>query len=283
MYKDRECPRGGKLMYLDILFLENLLINYVILSLTQRFSRKYSTPFKLLLGAFIGAGYVLIFFLTPYSFFREFLAKFLLSLLIIYMAFSPETLKEFFRILSVFYLVSFAMGGTIFALLYAVKGRETALPVGIGFAALLLFLNWDYVVKKAKQDKMKYEIYIEIFGKKVKTYGFVDTGNKLFDPLSNLPVVVVAYSSVKSLLPYDLEEFVAEGKIDFGKVLEIIKDEKWHSRIGIIPFSGVGTKGLLLGIRPDRLIINGKEIKDVMLGISTDKMEFALLNPEIMG
>jgi len=269
-------------MYLDILFLENLLINYVILSLTQRFSRKYSTPFKLLLGAFIGAGYVLIFFLTPYSFFREFLAKFLLSLLIIYMAFSPETLKEFFRILSVFYLVSFAMGGTIFALLYAVKGRETALPIGIGFAALLLFLNWDYVVKKAKQDKMKYEIYIEIFEKKVKTYGFVDTGNKLFDPLSNLPVVVVAYSSLKSLLPYDLEEFVAEGKIDFGKVLEIIKDEKWHSRIGIIPFSGVGTKGLLLGIKPDRLIINGKEIKDVILGISTDKMEFALLNPEIM-
>nr|WP_244262191.1 sigma-E processing peptidase SpoIIGA [Thermoanaerobacter wiegelii] len=49
-------------MYLDVIFFENLIINYLILSLTRKFSKKGSKPIKLFLGALLGACYVLIFF-----------------------------------------------------------------------------------------------------------------------------------------------------------------------------------------------------------------------------
>nr|WP_279624999.1 sigma-E processing peptidase SpoIIGA [Thermoanaerobacter siderophilus] len=89
-------------MYLDVIFFENLIINYLILSLTRKFSKKGSKPIKLFLGALLGACYVLIFFLLPYKMIHEVFAKIILSLLIIYMAFTPKTLKEFFENFSSF-------------------------------------------------------------------------------------------------------------------------------------------------------------------------------------
>jgi stage II sporulation protein GA (sporulation sigma-E factor processing peptidase) len=279
----KNVPQEEPPMYLDILFLENLFINYTILFLTQRFSKKYSSPLKLFLGALVGSIYVVIFFLAPYDFFKEFLAKILLSLLIIYMAFTPETLKEFFRILALFYLVSFAIGGAIFAFLYVVKWKISAFIVGIGVTFILLLISWDYAVKKARQDKGSYRISIEMFGEKAEIPGFLDTGNRLSDPFFNFPVIVVPYVFLKSFLPEKLIKTLKEGNIDFLKEMNWVdKDDRLYSRLVIIPFSAVGSKGLMIGIRPDKVMINGKEVKDVILGISSNNMEFALLNPEII-
>ncbi|MGB9779997.1 sigma-E processing peptidase SpoIIGA [Caldanaerobacter sp.] len=270
-------------MYLDVLFLENLFINYIILFLTQRFSKKYSSPLKLFLGALIGTIYVLIFFLAPYNFFKEFLAKILLSLLIIYMAFNPETLKEFFRILAVFYLVSFTIGGAILAFLYIVKWKTSAFIAGIGVTVILLFISWDYAVKKTKEDKGRYEILIEMFGEKAEVPGFLDTGNRLTDPFFNFPVIVVPYVLLEKFLPGELIKILKKGDMEFIREMNwMAQDDRWYSRLVIIPFSGIGSKGLMIGIRPDRVMINGKEVKDVILGISSNDMEFALLNPEII-
>lgn len=275
-------------MYLDVIFFENLIINYLILSLTRKFSRKSSKPVKLFLGALLGACYVLIFFLLPYKMLHEVFAKIILSLLIIYMAFTPKTLKEFLRILAVFYLISFTIGGTIFAVLYTARLNLQSLWVGILVAILLLYTNWDYILRKSKEEKMLYNIEIEIFQKQIETKGLLDTGNRLYDPLTKSPVVVVEFSVMESILPDDIEILLNEEEIVFNKIFEALKEERWLSRIRLIPFISVGqSKGMMLGFKPDKLVVGGREIKDVIIGIYKSKIDkddnySALLAPEIL-
>lgn len=275
-------------MYLDVIFFENLIINYFILSLTRKFSKKDSKPIKLFLGALLGACYVLIIFLLPYKMIHEVFAKIILSLLIIYMAFTPKTLKEFLRILAVFYLISFAIGGTIFAVLYTAKLNLHSLWIGILIAILLFYTNWDYIVRKSKEEKMLYSIKIEIFQKQVEIKGLLDTGNRLYDPLTKSPVVVVEFSAMKNILPDNMEILLNEENIDFNKIFEVLKEERWLSRIRLIPFISVGqSKGIMLGFKPDKLVVGEKEIRNVIVGVYKSQIDkygnyAALLAPEIL-
>lgn len=275
-------------MYLDVIFFENLIVNYFILSLTQKFSKKDSKPIKLFSGALLGACYVLIFFLLPYKMIHEVFTKIILSLLIIYMAFTPKTLKEFLRILSVFYLISFAIGGTIFAVLYTTKLNLYSLWIGILIAILLLYTNWDYIIRKSNEKKMLYSIKIEIFQKQIEIKGLLDTGNRLYDPLSKLPVIVVEFSAMKNILPDNMEILLNERDIDFNKIFEVLKEERWLSRIRLIPFMSVGqSKGVMLGFKPDKLVVSEKEISNVIVGIYKSKIDkygnyAALSAPEIL-
>jgi stage II sporulation protein GA (sporulation sigma-E factor processing peptidase) len=275
-------------MYLDVIFFENLIINYFILSLTQKFSKKDSKPIKLFLGALLGACYVLIIFLLPYKMIHEVFAKIILSLLIIYMAFTPKTLKEFLRILAVFYLISFAIGGTIFAVLYTAKLNLHSLWIGILLAILLFYTNWDYIVRKSTEGKMLYSIKIEIFQKQVEIKGLLDTGNRLYDPLTKAPVVVVEFSAMGNILPDNMEILLNEENIDFNKIFEVLKEERWLSRIRLIPFISVGqSKGIMLGFKPDKLVVGEKEIRNAIVGIYKSKIGkdgnyAALLTPEIL-
>ncbi|SHE84903.1 stage II sporulation protein GA (sporulation sigma-E factor processing peptidase) [Thermoanaerobacter uzonensis DSM 18761] len=275
-------------MYLDVIFFENLIINYLILSLTQKFSKKDSKPIKLFLGALLGACYVLIIFLLPYKMIHEVFAKIILSLLIIYMAFTPKTLKEFLRILAVFYLISFAIGGTIFAVLYTAKLNLHSLWIGILIAILLFYTNWDYIVRKSTEGKMLYSIKIEIFQKQVEIKGLLDTGNRLYDPLTKAPVVVVEFSAMGNILPDNMEILLNEENIDFNKIFEVLKEERWLSRIRLIPFISVGqSKGIMLGFKPDKLVVGEKEVRNAIVGIYKSKIGkdgnyAALLTPEIL-
>ncbi|HHW57689.1 MAG TPA: sigma-E processing peptidase SpoIIGA [Clostridia bacterium] len=275
-------------MYLDVIFLENLFINYLILSLTKKFSKKNSKSIRLFLGALLGSSYVLLFFLLPYKIIHELFTKLILSFLIIYMAFMPKTLKEFLRILAIFYLISFSLGGTILAILYMTKYNLYNFWIGILIAVLLLYTNWDYIIKKAKEEKTAYNLKVELFEKQAEIKGLLDTGNRLYDPLSKSPVIVIDVSAIKDLIPENLESVIEEKNLDLYKVFEVLKEEKWKSKIRLIPYTSVGqSRGMMLGFKPDKVLIEGKEIKDVIIGVYKSNIDKygsyeALIGPEVL-
>lgn len=275
-------------VYLDVIFLENLFINYLILSLTKKFSKKNSKSIRLFLGALLGSSYVLLFFLLPYKIIHELFTKLILSFLIIYMAFMPKTLKEFLRILAIFYLISFSLGGTILAILYMTKYNLYNFWIGILIAVLLLYTNWDYIIKKAKEEKTAYNLKVELFEKQAEIKGLLDTGNRLYDPLSKSPVIVIDVSAIKDLIPENLESVIEEKNLDLYKVFEVLKEEKWKSKIRLIPYTSVGqSRGMMLGFKPDKVLIEGKEIKDVIIGVYKSNIDKygsyeALIGPEVL-
>src|SRR5690606_10850207 len=89
-------------VYLDVVFMENLVMNYLILWATGRFTRSSTWSLRLFLGAMAGAGYVVVLIIFPQiGFYGSIPAKFLLSLLIIAIAFSPKSIGVFFKTLAV--------------------------------------------------------------------------------------------------------------------------------------------------------------------------------------
>lgn len=128
-------------------------------------------------------------------------------------------------------------------------------------SALVAYIISICVIKIYNYTISKKEIYsLKIFKgeSEYNLFAFLDTGNKLREPFSNFPVIIVDSS-----------------KIDF-------ECER------VIPFDTVGGEGMLKAFKPDKIVIsNGKssfECKDVYIAVSkVDSKDFsAILNPQIM-
>ena len=106
-------------IYIDILILENIVINYLILLLTARFTRSNTSHLRLFLASLVGALYVIVLLLFPdIEIYYSTAAKVALSLLIVGIAFSPERIIPFIKVLAVFYISTFIFAGAAFAFFY---------------------------------------------------------------------------------------------------------------------------------------------------------------------
>ncbi len=294
-------------VYLDILILENMAINFIILAATSHFSRIKVSTLKLVLGAFIGAAYVIAAFYPGFHICFTLVGKLLLSMVIIAVTFWPEKLRDFLRLLAIFYLVSFVFGGAAFALFYFSDSGGSVyngvfyiesfplklLVISMVIAYLVIKWSWSFVKTRMIKEDVMVPISIEFGGNSVSVKSLIDTGNSLRDPISNLPVVVVEYTAVKELLPSEISEaFKDRTEENLELLSETIIKTDWASRFRLIPFNSLGKEnGMLIGFKPDRVEVGAederKDYSDVIVGIynnnlSCDQSYRALLSLELV-
>lgn len=309
MYNNRKEHKGktGEKMYVDILLFENFIINYIILNFTSRYSKLKTTRIKLAIAAFMGAIYIFIIFFPSVEIFFTLLMKIAVSVLMIIIAFTPDKFRVFFRLLGIFYIISFALGGAAFGLFYFMgKGNVINgafyikdFPVSLlitAFAVGYILLNycWGFIQNRLMNDNFKYDVTIELGDKQVKFEGILDTGNSLKDPITNYPVIVVEYRVLSDILPPGISNIFTDDKrdMDLTKLYELENRDDWICRVRIIPFTSLGKRnGMLIGIRPDNVKLSNKEniveIKDVIIGLYNNEIskhgEYrALLCPELL-
>ena len=96
-------------VYLDIIFLENILMNYIILTATGIVTKSGGKLIKtrMLLSSILGSTYATIMYLKPFKFYQNFFAKIILSIIMVCLALIPKSTKEFIKKLVLFYLISF--------------------------------------------------------------------------------------------------------------------------------------------------------------------------------
>ncbi len=111
-------------IYIDIIFLENLFMNYIILFATGIIVK---TPIKIirtLISSIIGSLYAVIAYMSILQIYSNTILKIILSISMVYIAFNSKNLKTFIKQLIIFYLTSFTFGGVAFALLYFVSPQN---------------------------------------------------------------------------------------------------------------------------------------------------------------
>lgn len=111
-------------IYIDIIFLENLFMNYIILFATGIIVK---TPIKIirtLISSIIGSLYAVIAYMSILQIYSNTILKIVLSISMVYIAFNSKNLKSFMKQLIIFYLTSFTFGGVAFALLYFVSPQN---------------------------------------------------------------------------------------------------------------------------------------------------------------
>jgi len=274
-------------VYLDVVFLENLCMNYIILFATGLINRFETKHIRLLLSSFIGSVYVILSYTTFTGIYVNIILKTMLSIVMVYIAFTPKNMKKLFKTLLIFYLTSFAFGGCAFALLYFIKPQDILMKDGVlvgtypikvallgGIVGFTIIVTAFKIIKNNIRKKdMFCDIEIKFKDKKEIVKAMIDTGNMLKDPISNMPVIVVEAEKLKNILPINIVENInniISGKYD--DIINALNDEEYISKFRIIPFSSIGKQnGLLLGFKAENIKViydeNERDYRNVIVGI----------------
>ncbi len=271
-------------IYLDIVFTENIIMNYIILFATGIICKEKIKQMRIIISSIIGSIYSVAYYVTEIKLYVTILAKILLSIVMIYVAFNAKSPKRMFRTLMIFYLTSFAFGGCAFAVLYYLESENILYGKGnliytypfkiaiaggiIGF--FIINIAFKLVKKRLNIDDMFCNIKIWNDGKEKKVKAMIDTGNLMKDPITNSPVIIIEKNSLKDILPekiLDNTQKIINGQYEFSD-----EDFQFMSKFRVLPFSSLGKQnGMLLGFKVNKVQVevNDEEIvrNDVIVGI----------------
>ncbi len=263
-------------VYLDVIFLLNILFDACILLIVALIRKQKVRIYRLLIGAVYAASFV-FFLLGPYSaLFSSPVVKLLFSIGMIWVTFFPFTFRTGLCLLFDLYVVTFSLGGALFGLHYffgqSLEMRSGALvtrnggygdPVTWGFVCILfpilayLYIKNDQHRKMKKiQDNSIYNCQFDFLNFQIICKGLLDTGNRLVDPLTNRPVVILDVKRFRQALPNDLYEKMIQPNQavpDFDKV--------WIKyRLHWIPYRSLGnSNGRLIGMEAVKLKVSNQD------------------------
>ncbi|HEX6972670.1 MAG TPA: sigma-E processing peptidase SpoIIGA [Limnochordia bacterium] len=294
-------------VYLDIELLiraAEFLFDYLLLWAAAEVTGHPARKRRLAAAAAIGSAYGLIYrlaalhLLPAHALIRSWPVVVMVSALMLALAYAPVRWRRLASLGAAFYGILFCSAGAGLAAAYLLGspdepngliGRIVALA-GIAVTAELGFGIWRRQVWQGL-----YHMPLEVvFGtRSVRALSLVDTGNRLRDPLSQLPVIVMEHEAARSVLPPQIEPALAameEG--DLSVVSHLLSAREWSRRFRVIPFSSVGhSNGLLIGFRPDKLylFLNGRRVpaQEAIIGLSRRPLDpagayQALLHPEVV-
>ena len=279
-------------IYLDVVLIENLCMNYIILFATGYLLKIKMNHIRLMLSALLGGIYSILAYMEILEIYSNIILKIILSIVMVYLAYNAKNIKQLSKELVFFYLTSFVFGGCAFALLYFIKPQEILMkngtyigtyPLKVAILGGLLGFTITVIAFRVKKRRIsKKDMYSEItiyFNEKsVTVIALLDTGNMLKDPITSMPVIVVEKEILKDILP----ELILNNlnKIIGGDVpKEVYEDEnlEYITKFRVIPFSSIGkTNGMLLGFKANKVEIKDEEnseiIKNVIIGIYENKL-----------
>ncbi len=261
-------------VYIDIVIIENIIMNFIILYATGLISKSKISYIRIFIGSFLGAIYAVIGYMSILQIYSTITLKILLSIAIVYISFHSTNLKVLGKQILLFYLTSFAFGGVAFYFIYVIKPQEIVMKNGVflGISTLknvllagvvgfiIIVLAFKIVKTKMSRKDMFCNIKINVENKEFETVAMIDTGNLLKEPISNTPVVVVERTLLYDIFPKEILNNLE--KILGGDLDEIPFEiqSKYVSKLKVIPYASLGKQnGMLLGFKVDNLEIQTEE------------------------
>lgn len=276
------------IVYVEYYAIENLLINYIIISCTSILTKNYNSNKKKWTGAIVGMIYAIAYLLPNLDLIFTLPIKILLILTITKISFDYKDLKDYIRILVVFYFVNIFIAGSSFFIIYftGISHMNISLIILISYISGIIL---KYIYKDIKELKylnsMKKDIKVCIDKNELELKALIDTGNLLKDPITKDEVVIISANKLYEILPKELQKIDLKN-ISINTVNDVIDEisEDVYYRIRIIPVRQINDENLVIGIKSDYIEIDGKKIPNVILGLSNFKEDgySAILNPQLL-
>ena len=257
-------------IYLDVVIVENLIMDAIIIYATAIVLKVKIRHLRIIISSLIGAIYSVLSYISDLEIYNNLFLKIFLSIVMVYIAFSPQNIKTLMKQILIFYLTSFLFGGVAFALIYIVKPQEILMKNGLFLgmyplktvflgaivATAILITAFKVVKSNITKKDMMCNVSIELNNKTVNIKTMIDTGNMLKEPISGLPVIVVENTALYELIPKEILDNLDDilGG-DFQKIPDNIKST-YIAKLKWIPYSSLGKQnGMLVGIKADKAIV----------------------------
>ena len=236
-------------IYLDLVFFINFFFDFLLL-ITLKIVLKRNIKFiKIILGSLIGALSIFLLFIKLNSI-TLFLLKLIISVLMLIVTFGYKDKGYFFKNFIYLYFISIILGGFLYYLNLEFSYKNIGIVFfhnGYSINFLLLIIISPIIlylyIKQDKELKIINNHYYQVtFLYKNKKYicnSYLDTGNKLYDPYTHTPIILLYSKDIKITNPI------------------------------YIPYNTVENSGLLEGFKINKIKIDNKEInKKVIIAVT---------------
>lgn len=279
------------LVYADVLVVINYIVNYLLLLCSEKLSGVPQKRINTVLSAALGGLASLVIFLPPMPFVVELLTKLLLALLMVAIAYRGVSAKGLLKLWLIFFTVSFLFAGAMLALWLLFGGGALTYYNGIVYlnippllliattaAAYLAVEAFNRLFSPASAREALYRVRAEKDGAVAEFSALEDTGNRLFEPFSGLPVMVCSYQAVENLIPAAQREWFRSNQ----------NPEQMPTGCRLVAYSAVGKQGMLAAFKADRLVVtrpDGTESECMAYLAVSGRMGptyGALINPQML-
>lgn len=248
-------------VYIDKYLIGNFIIDFFLLELTMKSLKIKINIKRLLLASLIGSLYALVIVIPSLRIFTFIAFKIFVALIMIFIVFNGKSFKFIMKSFMVFILYSMLLGGLYLFLQLNIENNsensKSIIYYTDKFFIVVIFIYiigeriFSFILDRNRIKIFTYTIEISLNGVNVKFNAFLDTGNELREPVTNLPVII------------------AEENL-FSDV-DLSKYDKY-----MIPYKVIGGTGTIHAFRPKSVIIyqNGiREEKDAVVGLINSTLD----------
>ena len=266
-------------LYADVLFTLNALIDYLLLLLSARAAGEPLRRARFLLAAAVGGGYAVLLFVPGFAFLNRGLYKGLSAVVMFLLAYGAT--RRLWKQSLIFLGLSCALGGGITAIgmmdggalslgrgvVYSVPDLKIVLLSGAGCYAVLRVVMPNLCRHTVSEGELR-PITFELDDRKICLTALMDTGNTLTDPVSGQLVPVAEGCALSELFP-PCHRPGREELTDPVFGMTRLNTGAWRGRFSLLPYRAVGVeRGFLLAVRVDRMTIGEKKREGVLVALS---------------
>lgn len=264
----------------------NTLVDYFLLLAAQKITGENSKTLRMVAAAFVGGLCSLYIFLPKQGAVAEFLYKSSVAFLVTFISFGFGNIKRFFKNAGVFFLVSCAYAGVMFAfwLIFKPHGmviNNSVVYFSISPVILVICSAGGYVIfsllwrifKRSSHLAQRCRVTVFAENNSIELSAIADTGNSLEDCFGGSEIIIADEIKVKSL---------------FGST-DLENKPALKQRYRMIPCNTVSGYSALEGFRCDSVTVEYDEktlvLQKPLLAVSKSRLNDdynAIINPKIL-
>lgn len=246
------------IIYIDLLILVNFLFDLLLLLTINIALKRYSKIYRLLLASLFGE-ITLISLFIPISSGLFTILKLIMGIIMVIIAFGYKNIKYTIYNGIYLYMTSVILGGFVYYLNIEFKNMNYIIILLIAPIILYIFIKSIKALKEIKNYYYKVKIVLND-NQELSIAGFLDTGNKLIDPITNKPIILLNKKKIK-------------GNINIRSPM-------------YVPYNSLNHHGLIECIKPKYIIVNDKKLVNYLIGLSEESFKLngidCLLNYKIL-
>jgi stage II sporulation protein GA (sporulation sigma-E factor processing peptidase) len=305
-------------VYVDLVFLTNLAVDGTVLLATAKTRHLVPARSRLFAAAIVGALYAAVMFWAHIPYLYSFGAKVLISLIMVLMTFGYGGPLQLVRNFGAFYLVNFATLGGVIGLNYLLQSSGSAwegmtytseggillewqMQLGLFMLTFLLsiwlFQSTSEVRRKRQElEQLFWTIEVKVEERIWTLQALLDTGNRLYEPLTRIPVMIMETGVWKDDLPLGWYERLKDESPDVlisEMDTSTTESYAWLNRLRLIPYRAVnGHSRLMLAVKPDVVLLSREghppiEVTRILIGLdggtlSSEGNYRAIIHPDMI-
>lgn len=257
-------------VYIDLLFLVNLIANYLLLLAAGRMAGAALRRWRIGLAAAAGALYAALLFLPGLAWLAQWPCKLAAGILMVLAAYGSELLL--LRVTVLFFGAAAGLAGAVLGL-ELLGNVSLTLEHGVLYTPLdirlllLLFAACYFVLsfffrRVGRHTGGLVELEVTLEGGCAPLTALRDTGHTLTDPGDNRPVVVAYWRALEGILP---------GWADPADPVRSVErcHEAGSRQARLVPYRAVGVEcGMLLAVRARQVSADGKPLGRLLVALS---------------